>query len=585
VRVAWARLTRVNFAGRAVLLSVGRYHAELIFDERELRPFLQRLADILARLFSTAELLRLHWPMRPRGVASEFGCLCRLLGEAGRAANRRDVRLLGSRLLSNCRWFSLAECADPLSLFPTVCKILPMWTALEALHIASPADASRALFLLAHAFAGVASSVRFLRDQGEVCLFSAFLAKLAQKVQLKGLSLCLSILAPSELMRLRNYVLGAQLEALEFHFALEADTEAVLVTDFLMPPIDQHLRSLSLAGTTEIALTDLFEVVPYLHHLTVEKCQYRVLDVLRYACAKESSLRMIVISGNEAPTKAPDFRIPNRLKAVVIDDMEMANPALLLFLLRNLPAHSFLLMRRARIGKAPWHIWMGTETLRSSRIASLRLDGSPIGLGFIGLLNSCTELTSLSLSYCLSETDVDLITAFGSFVQSSPFLRRLTVRSNGDEFFGRTLPGFFKALLGSARLEDVDISGHCCRAETVVELEAFFKRMRSNLSFLVIDGSLIAPAALLSLFDFVIRENLTSRLSFPAEDLWAIVGSHKITPAHYKSYADHFFWTSRIAREIRALPESAIESPPDKATSRGLAAEQQLPTRPPARRA
>jgi hypothetical protein len=158
-------------------------------------------------------------------------------------------------------------------------------------------------------------------------------------------------------------------------------------------------------GMPGMVIEEFFGLTTYLQHLTLERCGYSVIEVLRLASQSSSQLRMIVLSGNRVTDESLDFAIPNRLKAVVIDHLCMKNPSLFFFLISGLPADSYLSMCKLDIGNSSWNQWMtqpvaSLASFTGSQIANLCLDGSPIGPSAFRLLMEFGELRSVSLSYC-----------------------------------------------------------------------------------------------------------------------------------------------------------------------------------------
>jgi hypothetical protein len=577
--IRWADLTQIDITDNVVHLHRVSGVTKIVFLEQVDAQFQEQLTNILVHVLTDSEISRLKFSPNTHAVPTPFGCFCRFLGALtpGIEIDASDIRLVQNIVRFGRHSVSLTEFAEPHFLDISFFRMLATCPSLETLEIASLFDKSREFFLIARHFSLVCSHVQFLRIDAEVCLFPQFLASLSHNVGLKGLSLCNSRLNPDELDMLYSYALENRLESLEFRSALLPYCQMLLTEAILRPPIGDSLRSLVLYGASWIIVPELLRTVPYLHHLGLVNCQFAVVDALRHACRPGLALRMLDLSENLVLLDRPNFVIPNRLKAVLIDSMVMEHSVLFLFLVRNLPANSFLSMRNTFIDNSSWDAWMGSEDVKASRIASLRLDGTPIGSGFIRILRASHALTSLSLSYCLGQEDGDLIKLLGDFVGDSLILKRLTLRGDADKFLGTQFPSFVRAIAGSHSLKEVDLAGHQCPAQMVVELESFFQATRHHLAYLVIDGSLTQPA-LLSLLDFVIEHNLIAQLSFPDEDL-----SRMFSPkeqARYDSYLARFsveenvwlkrfqvrcysdqdasFWTSREAREIEALPDSAF---------------------------
>jgi hypothetical protein len=471
-QILWPELTTLVIKEQVVQFGGIREHFAITFVDSDQGQFVAALSKTLSKVLTSLELSRLGLSMPRETIPSKFGCFARFLS-GPREVDPSDVRLVRNMILFARRSFSVTEFARPELANIGFLRMLSMCSTLETLTLAEGSDAD---------FEACNWNIRFLRRVGPVGLMPDFL---------NGLFFRGSGLTRDDLCKLRNYVIKKNMRAVAFDNALEPNELSILTKSFSMQGINPSLRSLTFSGKVNIDFQEFFNAFSFLHHLELEKCDCDVIEVLRFACAPGCNLRMLVLRGNRPGVGRLNFSIPDRLKAVVIDDLNGASSQFFRFLVHNLPAHSLLSMCNLRFAAAPW-----SEDLsfNKSRITNLRLDGHPIAPPFFEFLSACPSLTALSLSYCFGERDEEDIQSFGTFLRTASRLSRLTLRGNHVKYLGPKLPTLFPILQTLPQLRELDLSGHRSPAQGSQELQKFFLATRGHLSY--------------------IQERLTSKLSF-----------------------------------------------------------------------
>jgi hypothetical protein len=314
-------------------------------------------------------------------------------------------------------------------------------------------------------------------------------------------------------------------------------------------------------------------VIPTIHHLSLANCGCDVINALRCAC-NASNLRILVLSRNLVSDLPLDFSIPQRLKGIILDEVVFPNPALLLFLFRDLPVHSFLSVCDFTIPSS-WDDFFNGSAFPTSTISSLKWDGSPVGLSFFDLLDGFSQLKSLSLSRCFSQESRSLMCRFGHFARECRTLERLTLRGSGTQSLGTHLPELLELLVKSVNLSEFDFTGQCFDRGAQVFKDFIVEQPR--LSRITIDGNL-RPTELLSFCDWVVQNNISEKISFPDNELWQIAAGKPSAEAKYQELLAKFadskadtwvipftaqqfgdtdwpFWNTRDAMAIRSLPD------------------------------
>jgi hypothetical protein len=137
-------------------------------------------------------------------------------------------------------------------------------------------------------------------------------------------------------------LLHKRFQGIEFHNSAHAFRDPQPLVDFFVPPIDAHLTVLTLDASVGVDVKRLFEFTPFFRFLSLAGCNIDVVQMIRLA-SLGGNLRIVDLSANIVDPKAKlDFRIPPRLKAVILDQLEIHKPDLIAFLMNNLPADSTL---------------------------------------------------------------------------------------------------------------------------------------------------------------------------------------------------------------------------------------------------
>lgn len=572
---SWILIT--DFVVEASKLTIKFQNKVVLLFLDPIQPLADACRDALCHIRTNSELASFTLSGKMKTIRSGYGAFCRLNEVTATKflpITPREAELYSDVLLFRKPRLHLVEGATTDSQ-KMLLDMIELSDCIDELVLASKGKSD--IFSTVMSIAKDASGVKYLELKGEVTSgFASFCDYLTNNRQsvISGLGFHDSKLKRSDLEKIRQVALARKMQSLSFDAAIEPDELPYMYSCLFPSMFGSSLMSVSI-DNTKIDFDALLDSLPSVRFFSVRNCGLQVNKALK-TVSQFRNVHRIDLSENLCESAdGLDFSLPDTLKELVIDKIRFSDDVLKtlgLFLFKEMPRRSVLSIRRAKVSVSGWHALIASIIPQEpTKLKGLKWDGNMVTPEFIRYL-SRGVITLLSLSGCLTESDVAAVDSLCEWIRNSKTLIEFVCRGRKEKRLNVLHAKVISAISRSSSLTIVDLTGQGGQRECITALQELVHANKGIRRLGIDELHPEDPAQFLKFLRESRETNAVANVAFPEVDLKEMVKSKKLSVEEYHQIMDMFRveHSNDYIKPFHLCAMNSDESRPFYLTSRAL---------------
>ena len=482
------------------------------------------------------------------------------------------------------RTVDIREAPDAAHYFTLLCNILPFMTSTRIFKI--PIIHNVEAYKDTSKLTSRGSALRCIEIKGKCPqLISNLITAIrsSNKSNINSLALTVSKLGMPELQYITDSVASGQIKSLALHSAIKDEAYPAFYATFLTSQLIDNLYILNLDRSPHIDINLLFPKIRNIRMLSLESCELD-LGMVFNAMSLHSFLRLkaLNLSGNEVKTKPLEgcYLCPT-LEYLYLDDIGWPEGITITDFIKYLFAQVeetehrklALSLNHALAQKNDWlTLFQYLEDASFTNLSALYWDHNPVHPNLFKYLLRCPHLSTLHMSGCFREGDVDSITDLINFLAQPQSIHTLVLRGNNHRFFG---PDATKSIIGALvygkqELDILDI-GNSRGGPEVLNLLLNLQQQIPNLKKVNFDGLFTNEKRdyheelFSALIQMSPQKGNNLLVSYPLDDIQFLLDEHLVTEKQVRSLQKKLFYEPKVSSSSQLSPLSTpVNSPKSK---------------------